>query len=155
MYPIPSNRNGSTEEATIGVNSNKQQTVRVTASSEIASNTCKASVIYEHEGVGTSINSDKGERPNVKKTSECKKERKRKRNSKDSQNKKFQSDLLWFFLSEDFLSLYERSYMDNQVEQLVHQNNMAAGDKEDDLTDFANNLTTFENTGEPMSTELS
>ena len=45
--------------------------------------------------------------------------------------------------------------MDNQVEQLVHQNNMAAGDKEDDLTKFANNLTTFENTGEPMSTELS
>lgn len=45
--------------------------------------------------------------------------------------------------------------MDNQVEKLVHQNNMAAEDKEDELTDIANNLTTFENTGEPMSTELS
>ena len=72
MNPMSSKRNGSTEEATVSVNSIKQIGVRVAASSAVPSNTCKANAIYQDEGV-----SDEGERPNAKKTVNVKKQKRK------------------------------------------------------------------------------
>lgn len=87
-----------------------------------------ANANYEDESACSSISSDEGGRVNVLRASEDKKVRKKKSDTKYSWNKKVLSDLPEFTPSKGQLSLYGRSDLDYQVDQLVGRNNDIAAE---------------------------